>query len=96
MLTIAKVAAELGVSSRTVRRLINSTDLAHNRIRGAIRVPQEALDDYKRRTFWPSRNCPTGAAPSSSNRAAIVFSDGSRPARRKARAKSLRSSSDAN
>jgi excisionase family DNA binding protein len=96
MLTIAQAAVSLGLSKRTVRRLIHSGDLAHNRMRGAIRVPQEAVDDYKRRTFWPSRNCPTGVAPSSSNRADFVFSDGSRPARRKPRATSSSSDSGAN
>jgi excisionase family DNA binding protein len=95
MLTVSEVASELTVSQRTVRRLINSGDLAHNRIRGAIRVPREAVEDYKRRTFWPSRNCPTGAATSSLNRVEIVFSDGSRPARRKARRTNSSSSSDA-
>ena len=93
MLTIADIAKDLRVSARTVRRLIAAGDLAHNRIRGALRVPPEALADYKRRTFWPSRNSPTGSVTSSSSRGDIVFSDGSRPARRKPRATSSSSNS---
>jgi len=46
-LKVSQVAAELGVSVRTVYELIASEELRSIRIRTAIRVPRDWLDQYK-------------------------------------------------
>jgi excisionase family DNA binding protein len=99
-LTVIEVAAELTVSERTVWRLIASGALGHNRFAGCVRVSRDDLDDYRRRTHWPSSrgqtprgDTGTGSSSSSVN---IVFSDGSRPARRKPRPTRSKSSGAAN
>lgn len=84
-LRVAEVAANLSVSSKTVYRLIHSGVLAHRRVLKGYRVPTDALEDFKRRNFWPSASSPMGDTPSSSSRRDVVFSDGSRPALRKPR-----------
>lgn len=96
MLTVAEFAKAISVSERTARRILAAGDVAYNRFRGAIRIPLEAVADYKRRTLWPSRSSPMGGISSSSNPADVVFSDGSRPARRKPRPKSSTSSANVN
>lgn len=49
MLTVGDVAQQLGVSDKTVRRLVAAGDLIAYRIGGSIRVKQADLDAYLRR-----------------------------------------------
>jgi excisionase family DNA binding protein len=93
MLTVAEVAAQLALSQRTVYRLLHSGRLAHHRIGGAIRIDPEHVEELKRGTLWPSElssSAGSGAMPSSSKCVETVYSDGSRPARRKSRRPSLK------
>ena len=91
MLTVAQVAERLNISRTTVRRL-----------RGAIggivigekclRFPEEALERYikKCQSARTKMRREESVLPSSSSRGEVVFSDGSRPARRKSRRNNLK------
>jgi excisionase family DNA binding protein len=95
MLTIAEVARRLNVSRSTVRRLKDNGELAHVVVGDrCVRFPETAVEAYLKRIACPSarsRIAREGSAtPSSSRSADVVFFDGSRPARRKARRPSLK------
>ena len=45
-----QTAILLGVSPRTVRRLVVAREIAHNRVGGQIRIAREDADHYIRRT----------------------------------------------
>jgi excisionase family DNA binding protein len=47
-LTVAEVAAALGVGEQSVRRRINDGTIAHFRVGSAMRVPVEELDRIRR------------------------------------------------
>lgn len=46
LLNVREVAAILSVSQNTVRRLIETGDLPHVKIRGSIRIIRESLEDF--------------------------------------------------
>jgi len=50
LLNIAAVANRLGVSTRTVRRLLDDGKLAFHRIGGSLRVSPSDLETYLRLT----------------------------------------------
>ena len=58
-LTIAEVAAAMRVSKMTVYRLVKSHAIAAVRVGRSFRVPEEAVNDYIRRSTEPA----TPAAP---------------------------------
>ena len=92
MLTVAQVAEKLNVSRTTVRRLksaIGGIVVGEK----CLRFPEEAVDNYIKRLCRYARSGTQreqSALPSSSSRGDIVFSDGSRPARRKSKRTSLK------
>jgi excisionase family DNA binding protein len=51
-LTVAEVAATMRVSKMTVYRLVHAGDLPAVRVGRSFRVPQDAVDDYLRRSFY--------------------------------------------
>lgn len=95
MLTVAQVAARLNVSRSTVRRLKEAGSLEYVVIaEKCLRFPESAVEAYLQRVGCQSVRSRTPRAASgslsSSRSAEIVFSDGSRPARRKPRRFSLK------
>lgn len=92
-LTIAEAAENMNVSRRTVLRLMDRGELLFYRVGRLRRVTPDALAEFKKK--WQSGNYRAGTQ-SSLNCAAIVFSDGSRAARRKGRQKHLKLVSDTN
>lgn len=88
MLSVKQVAAALGVSTKTVQRMLGR-ELAYHKIGRLIRIDPSEVESLKARTLWPSNRTSTRAATaggrSSSSNVEFVFSDGSRPARRKPR-----------
>lgn len=46
LVTVEEAAAQLSISTRTVRRLIDSGELPVRRIRGAVRIPYSALQSF--------------------------------------------------
>jgi excisionase family DNA binding protein len=57
MFSVAEAAKELGVSAGTVYGLCAGRKLRHERIglrRGRIRVPQDAIEEYRRRVTVPA------------------------------------------
>lgn len=53
-LTIAEVAAAMRVSKMTVYRLVKSHAIAAVRVGRSFRVPEEAVNDYIRRSTEPA------------------------------------------
>ncbi len=51
-LTVAEVAAVMRVSKMTVYRLVHSGELTAVRVGRSFRVPQDAVDEYLRRSFF--------------------------------------------
>ncbi len=47
--TIDEAARRLRVSSRTVRRMLNPGDLPKVRVRGAVRIPVQAVREWMTR-----------------------------------------------
>lgn len=90
-LTIAQLAERLGVSKSTVRRIRHEVGCV---VVGqkCYRFPLAAVESYEKRIWQSARSQPRecAATPSSSRSADIVFSDGSRPARRKSKRPSLK------
>jgi len=50
LMTIAAVAKHLGISGRTVRRLLEDRKIAFHRVGGSIRVTPADLEIYLRNT----------------------------------------------
>lgn len=48
-LTIKTTADLLGSSTRTIYRLVADGELTAFKVRGALRIPEESLDEYQRR-----------------------------------------------
>jgi excisionase family DNA binding protein len=89
LLSVAQVAATLGISKSTVRRLLAYGHLPHLRILKSVRIPPEAVDGFiakgiaeTARLTAPQRRRPR--TPVSTGRE-VIFSDGTRPSRRKSR-----------
>ena len=51
-LTVAEVASVMRVSKMTVYRLVHSGDLPAVRVGRSFRVPEDAVDEYLRRSFF--------------------------------------------
>ena len=51
-LTVAEVAARIRVSKMTVYRLVHSGQLEAVRVGRSFRVPEDAVDEYIRRSFF--------------------------------------------
>ncbi|MDN5853569.1 MAG: helix-turn-helix domain-containing protein [Actinomycetia bacterium] len=51
-LTVAEVAGRIRVSKMTVYRLVHSGQLDAVRVGRSFRVPEEAVDEYIRRSFY--------------------------------------------
>ncbi len=51
-LTVAEVAAVMRVSKMTVYRLVHSGELPAVRVGRSFRVPEDAVDEYLRRSFF--------------------------------------------
>ena len=51
-LTVAEVAATMRVSKMTVYRMVHSGNLPALRVGRSFRVPEQAVDDYLRKTFY--------------------------------------------
>ena len=51
-LTVAEVAASLRVSKMTVYRLVHAGDLPAVRVGRSFRVPEDAVDDYLRKSYF--------------------------------------------
>jgi excisionase family DNA binding protein len=51
-LTVAEVAATMRVSKMTVYRLVHAGELPAVRVGRSFRVPQDAVDDYLRKSFY--------------------------------------------
>ncbi len=51
-LTVAEVAARMRVSKMTVYRLVHNGDLEAVRVGRSFRVPEEAVQEYLRRSFY--------------------------------------------
>jgi len=49
-LTVDQVADELGLSTRSVWRLIATKELVPNHFGGAVRISRDELEDYVRRS----------------------------------------------
>ena len=60
-LTIAEVAAAMRVSKMTVYRLVKSHAIAAVRVGRSFRVPEEAVNDYIRRSTEPATLAPGDA-----------------------------------
>jgi excisionase family DNA binding protein len=52
LLTVAEVAAAMRVSKMTVYRLVHAGDLPALRVGRSFRVPEAAVDDYLRKSFY--------------------------------------------
>ena len=95
LLTLEEVAARLRVSRTTVRRLRESGDLPSILIgRRCVRFEAGVVEGYIRGERWGFGSGRTrkadDATRSSLRSVEVVFSDGSRPARRKSRRASLK------
>lgn len=51
-LTVAEVAARMRVSKMTVYRLVHSGELEAVRVGRSFRVPDHAVEEYLRRSFY--------------------------------------------
>lgn len=51
-LTVAEVAAVMRVSKMTVYRLVHAGDLPAARVGRSFRVPEDAVNDYLRNSFF--------------------------------------------
>ncbi len=51
-LTVAEVATRMRVSKMTVYRLVHSGDLEAVRVGRSFRVPEPAVDEYLRRSYF--------------------------------------------
>ncbi len=51
-LTVAEVATRMRVSKMTVYRLVHSGELEAVRVGRSFRVPEPAVDDYLRKSFY--------------------------------------------
>jgi excisionase family DNA binding protein len=51
-LTVAEVASTMRVSKMTVYRLVHAGELPAVRVGRSFRVPQDAVDDYLRKSFY--------------------------------------------
>ena len=51
-LTVAEVASIMRVSKMTVYRLVHAGDLPAVRVGRSFRVPENAVDDYLRKSFF--------------------------------------------
>jgi excisionase family DNA binding protein len=51
-LTVAEVAASLRVSKMTVYRLVHAGDLPAVRVGRSFRVPEDAVNDYLRKSYF--------------------------------------------
>ncbi len=51
-LTVAEVAAVMRVSKMTVYRLVHSGELEAVRVGRSFRVPEDAVNDYLRKSFF--------------------------------------------
>jgi excisionase family DNA binding protein len=51
-LTVAEVAATMRVSKMTVYRLVHAGELPAVRVGRSFRVPEDAVDEYLRRSFF--------------------------------------------
>ncbi len=51
-LTVAEVAAAMRVSKMTVYRLVHSGELPAARVGRSFRVPEEAVDEYLRKSYF--------------------------------------------
>lgn len=51
-LTVAEVAASMRVSKMTVYRLVHAGDLPAIRVGRSFRVPEEAVNDYLRKSYF--------------------------------------------
>ena len=52
-LTVAEVAAVMRVSKMTVYRLVHSGELAAVRVGRSFRVPEDTVNEYLRKSFYP-------------------------------------------
>jgi excisionase family DNA binding protein len=50
-MTVAEVASMMRVSKMTVYRLVHAGDLPAVRVGRSFRVPEDAVDDYLRKSF---------------------------------------------
>jgi len=51
-LTVAEVAAAMRVSKMTVYRLVHAGDLPAARVGRSFRVPEDAVDEYLRKSYF--------------------------------------------
>lgn len=51
-LTVAEVATRMRVSKMTVYRLVHAGDLPAVRVGRSFRVPEEAVNDYLRKSYF--------------------------------------------
>jgi len=51
-LTVAEVAAAMRVSKMTVYRLVHAGDLPAARVGRSFRVPEEAVNEYLRKSYF--------------------------------------------
>ena len=51
-LTVAEVASVMRVSKMTVYRLVHAGELPAVRVGRSFRVPEDAVDEYLRRSFY--------------------------------------------
>ncbi len=51
-LTVAEVATAMRVSKMTVYRLVHAGDLPAVRVGRSFRVPEDAVNDYLRKSFY--------------------------------------------
>ncbi len=51
-LTVAEVAAVMRVSKMTVYRLVHAGDLPAARVGRSFRVPEDAVDEYLRKSYF--------------------------------------------
>jgi excisionase family DNA binding protein len=51
-LTVAEVAAAMRVSKMTVYRLVHSGELPAARVGRSFRVPEDAVDEYLRKSYY--------------------------------------------
>jgi excisionase family DNA binding protein len=58
-LTLKITANLLGTSTRTIYRLISDGELTPFKVRGATRIPEESLDEYRQRQIlkYAEENC---------------------------------------
>ena len=54
-LKVGQVAPMFGVSRATVWRLIYEGDLPHFKIRGSVRIPAAAVEEYLARVLVPAK-----------------------------------------